>query len=118
MSFGWVFLVALVFSRDQGGLPLAMGSPLYGTALATIAVGGQRNSWGQDEFAIGVGAVLWILTYAAAAVILFSATLATFDRCLGRVVETASSSLYWLEKKDPRHSQPDYDQWLADDAVT
>jgi len=119
-SFGWVFLVALVFERDHMGLPLVMGSPLYGTALAASAVAaGQRQFRGsEDELAAGVGAVLWILIHGGAAAILVAATPATFHRCLGRISETARAPASGLEKKHLRHSQPDLDEWLVDDSVT
>jgi len=118
-SFGWVFLVALIFEREPVGLLLVVGSPLYGTALATGAVEPGRvpiNPNGAEY--IWVGVVLWILIHGGVAAILFAATLATFDRCLGRVPETARAPVPGLEKKHLRHSQPDLDEWLADDSMT
>jgi len=119
-SFGWVFLVALVFERNQVGLQIIMGSPLYGTALATSAVAADRRHFLQsdDDFAAGAGAVLWTLIHGGAAAVLFAATLATFDRCLGRISETARATVPGLEKKHLRHSQPDLDEWLVEDSAT
>ena len=118
-SVGWVFLIVLVFNRDQVGLSLVMGSPLYGIPLATSAVAAGRHFLSSnDELAAGVGALLWILIHGGVAAVLFAAVVATFDRCLGRVSETAGPSASRLGKKHLRHSQPDLDDWLTDDAVT
>ncbi|MFI5454328.1 MAG: hypothetical protein ACHRXM_02655 [Isosphaerales bacterium] len=119
-SFGWIFLIVLVFRRDSVGLSLVMGSPPYGIGLATSAVAASQRHFldSADELAAGVGAVLWILIHGGVAVVLFAAVVATFDRCLGRISETAGPPVSRLRKKHLRHSQPDLDEWLTDDSVT
>ena len=47
---------------------------------------------------IGFGAFIWIVIDSLVALLLFVATLATFDRCLGRVSEAAEMR-YQLEKQ-------------------
>ena len=92
-SIGWVVLVFLLTLAGQGPanesliVLLVMGSPLYGTFFATIAVATEPPMPGGGA-AIGVDTVLWILIHGGAAAALFAATVASFDRCLGRVSET------------------------------
>ena len=73
-------------------VPAIMGSPLYGTVFGTMACRTRRPtpSWRSERVAIG--ACFWIVIDSAVALLLFLATLATFDRCLGRVSETADTS--------------------------
>jgi len=118
-SFGWFFLVALVFNRDRVGQPLAMGSPLYGTVLATSAVvAGERHFLdAHGKFAAGVGAVLWILIHSGVAAVLFVAVAATFDRCLGRMPETGEDAIADPGKKHTLRLQSDLSEWLADSSA-
>jgi ABC-type transport system involved in multi-copper enzyme maturation permease subunit len=89
-SVGWLFLIMSLFSRDFLGVPLIMGSPLYGTAAAMSGVAAAYSEpVGGDLWHTSVGAVIWILVHGGAAVVLFIATCATFDRCMGRIEETS-----------------------------
>ncbi len=113
-SIGWFFLVASLFNRDYLGIPLAMGSPLYGTAEAMSGVGADAfGNVGPDMWSARVGAVIWIVLHSGAAVLLFGATCATFDFCMGRVSETsARDGIPISAKKRPRPFDFDGDDEL------
>ena len=53
------------------------------------------------RYAVGFGAFIWIVIDGTVALLLFLATLATFDRCLGRVSEVAGRSLPYPKKEPP-----------------
>ena len=89
-SVGWLILVMSVSSRDFVGIPLIMGSPLYGTAAAMSGVvSGSDGPIGSDAWYALVGAMIWIVLHGGAAAFLFGVTIATFDRCMGRIAETS-----------------------------
>ena len=85
---------------------MVMGSPLYGTVFATIAVAPEEL-----HLPGGVNAV-WPSVHSSGSwstarsrLLLFLATLATFDHCLGRVSEVAGRSMPVPGKKPtPRSS--------------
>ncbi len=66
---------------------LAVGSPFFGVGAATEVVGREGPQWGE---LLGP-AILWTVVYFTAAAALLGATLATFDRCLGRVRQRRDS---------------------------
>jgi ABC-type transport system involved in multi-copper enzyme maturation permease subunit len=105
-SIGWVVLVFLLTVRGQGPtnehliVSLIMGSPLYGTFFATIAVAPEPFPMpGGSAADVGVGTCLWILIHGGVAAALFAATVASFDRCLGRVSETPGRPIPQFKKK-------------------
>jgi ABC-type transport system involved in multi-copper enzyme maturation permease subunit len=84
VTAGWVFLVFVLFRDNKVLIPgLAMASPFFGALFPTVALalpggfpaGQQVLAW----------ATFWAIAYALAAAILLQATIATFDRCLGRM---------------------------------
>jgi ABC-type transport system involved in multi-copper enzyme maturation permease subunit len=87
VTVAWVFLVVLFF-RDNANLSLglASASPLLGLGLLTTEIAqASSNIW-----PVRVGwALLWIVVYGGVALVLLGATLATFDRCLGRIAPRA-----------------------------
>jgi len=91
LSIGWpalVFVLALGILRgDRVVIPLIFGSPLYGTLFGTLGLSGPHRMPG-DAVDIWIGLGLWTAIYGALATFLFALTVATFDRCLGRVPET------------------------------
>ena len=109
------------FSAGQPGrpndhflVPMVMGSPLYGTIFATLG----RRARGTYTFPAVhaqsvIGAFIWIVIDGTVALLLFLATLATFDHCLGRVSEVAGRSIPDPERK-PLPIDPDLDEWLAE----
>jgi hypothetical protein len=68
---------------------------------------------GPDLWPARVGAVIWIVLHSSAAVLLFGATCATFDHCMGRVSETSvRDGLPTYAKKRPRPFDFDGDDEL------
>jgi ABC-type transport system involved in multi-copper enzyme maturation permease subunit len=117
-SVGWMFLVMSLFNRDSLGIPLIMGSPLFGTFAATSLTGGGANGFtGRDAQAATVGASLWIVIYSGAGAILFAATLTTFNHCLGRICDGVRPRYPQLEKKVQWARKPEVDDWLDDDQL-
>jgi ABC-type transport system involved in multi-copper enzyme maturation permease subunit len=113
-SIGWLLIVALFFSTDQSSLPLVVGSPPYGILFATAIISqGQGPLIGNDN-AIRFGAFLWIIVDAGIALLLFMVTLATFDRCLGRISESAGCSMPASGKKPTEALTSDLAEWFAD----
>jgi ABC-type transport system involved in multi-copper enzyme maturation permease subunit len=103
-SIGWAVLIFLLTMSgrsppdDQIIVPLIMGSPLYGMGFATAATA-EPLHLPFGEAVIGVGTFLWILIHGGAAAALFAMTVASFDRCLGRVSETAGRPIAGIKKK-------------------
>ena len=87
LSIGWpavvlALLLGVFRSNDRVILPLVLGTPLYGTLFATLGLSGPHRMPG-DAADIWVGAVVWVVIHGALAVLLFAATVATFDHSLG-----------------------------------
>jgi ABC-type transport system involved in multi-copper enzyme maturation permease subunit len=115
-SIGWLVLVASVTSRDPVGVTMIMGSPLYGTPSATMAVSSEARFPRVDDSAVvAAGSFLWILIHSALAALLFAVTLATFDGCLGRVSDTPGRPIPSPGKKPWATRESADDDWLADD---
>jgi ABC-type transport system involved in multi-copper enzyme maturation permease subunit len=70
--------------REVGGY-VAMASPFFGVGYfsAVIEGSGPPSSWPDVAF----WGLFWLVFYATVAVLLLKATLASFDRCLGRISE-------------------------------
>ena len=106
-SVGWLILVVSVTSREFVGIPLIMGSPLYGTLVAMSAViPGPHGPIGPESRYVPVGAMIWIVLHGGAAAILFGVTIATFDHCMGRIAETGMlhaprSAKKWVPEIEP-----------------
>jgi ABC-type Na+ efflux pump permease subunit len=83
VTVGSIPVVVILFDRDQNSPFIAMVSPFMGIGLFSdvIAGHGPGDAWPK---AAGF-AVLWTFVYGANACFLFLATLATFDRRLGRI---------------------------------
>jgi hypothetical protein len=87
VTWGWVFAV-LTAVRGPIAPHIAAGSPIIGLTFPTTAMlVYAAPEWRSLVFAW----CLWIAVYAFLALALAWATLATFDRCLGRVPETNRS---------------------------
>jgi ABC-type transport system involved in multi-copper enzyme maturation permease subunit len=91
-TFGWMFLVVLLFKGGPGDgfiFAVIVGSPLPGTLFGTLVVASAPGGLPNDGVIwIVIGTFIWTLIHGTIALILFTATLATFDRCLGRIPET------------------------------
>ncbi len=119
-SIGWIILVASIFGdADFLTTPLIMGSPLYGPFGATLVVAARAiDVLGPVEprYAI-VGALLWIVIHSGAAALLFGATVATFDHCMGRIPEDARPPGPRAGKKPSPGWKPTHDDSLDEDLV-
>ena len=91
---------------------MALGDPPYGAAFLTMAASesggrqivGELTPW--DYFRCGF---IWLMVCIGVAALLFRVTLATFDRCLGRIPETAALR----PSRKPRRSSLSTDELLA-----
>ncbi|MFL5515583.1 MAG: hypothetical protein ACJ8DJ_05465, partial [Gemmatimonadales bacterium] len=77
-----------LFPRGEFGQSIAMASPFWGVGLfsSVIEHRSPTHMWPR----ILASALFWIAAYTATAVVLLAATLATFDRCLGRISDRSS----------------------------
>jgi hypothetical protein len=81
MTVGWIPLVLLLFQGGALSLGLGMGSPFLGVALPTSEMPrATAEEWSRTMNC----SLFWIAVEASIALSLLLATLATFDRCLGR----------------------------------
>ena len=118
-SIGWVVVSGVVLSGRLAyeGLPLIMGSPLYATPVATLAVSSARRFPPDGDASVMVGSFLWTLIHGGIAAFLFVATLSTFDRCLGRVPETGGHPIPRTEKVPWAEQEPELDEFQVEDAA-
>jgi hypothetical protein len=85
ITIAWIPLMALLFlGNNRLSLGMAAASPLFGPGVLTSAMGdvGWSTDW---SWRVG-WALWWIGWYGSIALVLYGATLATFDRCVGRVI--------------------------------
>jgi len=107
-SIGWVALVASFFRPSPMGWAMMIGSPFYGTYLATISVAPRGSPFPGNGYQGRISAFLWILIHSGIAALLFAATLATFDRCLGRISDTAGRPIPSPRKQPVAQLEPDF----------
>ena len=113
-SVGWMFLIMSCFRRGYLGISLIMGSPLAGTAMATSIIAADPNNVASRDWQYGItGAILWIFIHTSAAAVLFGATLATFDFCIGRMPEFSTPSTPSSVKKWPPSFDANFDEQLV-----
>ena len=113
-SIGWLLLVAFFLTTDQAGLPFIMGSPPYGALLATAVVSTETVPFGESGSAIRLGALVWTILDASIALLLFMATLATFDHCLGRIAESSGVLMPYRRKTTTKVLEPELAEWFAE----
>jgi ABC-type transport system involved in multi-copper enzyme maturation permease subunit len=106
-SIGWMVFVTLVSQPSPVGWTMMTGSPFYGTYLATNAVAPHGSAL-PAEYPDVISASLWISIHGGIATLLFAATLATFDRCLGRVSKAAGHPIPNPRKMPVAKFDPDY----------
>jgi hypothetical protein len=87
-SIGWALLTVLLFTPDPWGRYVMMGTPAYAMLMATNLVGPEPMGIPGDRTAGLIVTVCWTLLYFGLAATLSVATLANFDRCLGRIAKT------------------------------
>jgi ABC-type transport system involved in multi-copper enzyme maturation permease subunit len=84
LTIGWVMLLFGIGGDRTERMGWTMASPFWGAGLLTVMLemrGGPPNA----EWYVPTGAAFWTLADAAVAGLILWATLALFDRCLGRV---------------------------------
>jgi ABC-type transport system involved in multi-copper enzyme maturation permease subunit len=82
MSLGSMFFAMAALGPNQVAQGLAMGSPFFGTGYLSAMIMLERTDEYNNAASWGLG---WIAFYSALATILYLATLATFDRYVGRM---------------------------------
>jgi ABC-type transport system involved in multi-copper enzyme maturation permease subunit len=116
-SIGWIWLIAL-FTRgpDSAALPLIIGSPLYGTVLATMAVSPHGPMFADQQLsAVVTGIIFWTVCHGGLAILLFALTVRTFDRCLGRISDQPGKAIATSLKKRTAKLAMALDDWPVDD---
>jgi ABC-type transport system involved in multi-copper enzyme maturation permease subunit len=83
IAVGFVLVAMLLLDRNDWSRGLACGSPWFGPGMMTAVTEAGFREWGDLLAWIGS----WIIIYVTVAIVLFGSTLATFDRCLGRVAQ-------------------------------
>jgi ABC-type transport system involved in multi-copper enzyme maturation permease subunit len=94
VTVGWLFLVGAITANVSGTFApgLASGSPFFGTIFPLIQMQGKNpTEWVECVSWL----IFWIHFYGVIAAVLLAATLASFDRCLGRIPDR--SFLYFPE---------------------
>jgi ABC-type transport system involved in multi-copper enzyme maturation permease subunit len=107
-SIGWATFVILVSRPSPMGWSLMIGGPFYGTALATSAVSPEGSPISNGGYQGWISILIWIAVHSGIAALLFAATLATFDHCLGRVSETAGKPISGRRKKPAAQLEPEF----------
>ena len=88
VTVGWFFLIVTLSRANHfWGPGLAAASPFWGTIYLTVGVAERGGGGGEWEHFLAWG-TFWTVAYAAVAVALFTATLSSFDRCLGRIPDS------------------------------
>ena len=86
-SIGWPILIVVVFEPNRLGYSLVMGTPAVGAYAAVSLIGSQAYTYSHDEGVYHIAATAWMMLDLLVAAALFAATLASFDRRLGRMPE-------------------------------
>jgi ABC-type transport system involved in multi-copper enzyme maturation permease subunit len=88
LTVAWVPLAVFIFGSNSLALGLASASPFLGVGVLTTEIAGASDS----VWPVRVSwALFWILCASTIALALLGMTLATFDRCLGRITRVAVS---------------------------
>jgi ABC-type transport system involved in multi-copper enzyme maturation permease subunit len=80
VTVGWLFIAMMVHGPGHHGEGLLMGSPFFWVGEMSWELTRSRGAIENFEWAF-----IWLIAYTLAAISLLLGTLATFDRCLGRV---------------------------------
>jgi hypothetical protein len=86
-SIGWPILVAVLDPVEPLGPSLIFGCPAVGAYVATDLIGTAQYTMRDHSGSYAAAVVIWMVIDLAAAVLLFAATVSSFDRCLGRMPE-------------------------------
>jgi ABC-type transport system involved in multi-copper enzyme maturation permease subunit len=89
VTVAWIPLILFLFGGNDFSLGLASGSPLLGVGVFTTELAHASTA----DWPIRLRwALFWIIAYCGIAVGLLWATLASFDRCLGRIANSRPSA--------------------------
>ncbi len=99
LTIAWIPLVLFLFRETRLSIGLATASPLFVVVQTTS---GMVTGSPQDWLIHGSWALFWIVAFSLLALALLLATLASFDRCLGRITLRASPSTTLLRKQGRR----------------
>jgi ABC-type transport system involved in multi-copper enzyme maturation permease subunit len=86
-SIGWPILIAVLVSNEPSAPCLVFGCPAIGTYAATDMIGTSDFSFRDHRDVYTAAITIWMVLDLVAAVVLFAATVSSFDRCLGRMPE-------------------------------
>jgi ABC-type transport system involved in multi-copper enzyme maturation permease subunit len=94
VAVGWLFMAMLVHGGSPGFLML---SPFFcaGELAADLCSGGPSTRSNLDA------ALFWTMCYGVAAIAFLCATLATFNRCLGRIEYGLPETYRWMPTDSP-----------------
>jgi ABC-type transport system involved in multi-copper enzyme maturation permease subunit len=90
LCIGWPALVAFLSDGRGGGVEQvcpALASPIFGSGVLTEIVGRRAPDRAGEILTLGTWSAVWTLVLLGAGMVLYFATLLTFDRCLGRMPE-------------------------------
>jgi ABC-type transport system involved in multi-copper enzyme maturation permease subunit len=86
VTVGWIFFVVMLFPNGNGGaMGVASASPFFGPSFLGL-ISGQPYSRNAEWTELLIGIAFWCVVYAGITILFFLAAVATFDRCLGRMV--------------------------------
>lgn len=91
-------LISLTPASDFWDIFLCVGSPFFGTFWAACGIATSEISPDPTDF--WPATLFWALAYGGFGAILFTATLATFDRCLGRVALTSRRKISVVARRE------------------
>jgi ABC-type transport system involved in multi-copper enzyme maturation permease subunit len=109
VAVGWLFLAMMIPASGPMEEGLMMGSPFFWAGEMSFEWCDRRAS----PKLVG-WAIVWTLAYASAGALVLVATLATFNRCLGRV----ETGFFPLDHHGPRARKPETVEEIAGEAGT
>jgi ABC-type transport system involved in multi-copper enzyme maturation permease subunit len=83
VTVGWVFLIMVLFGMSPNSEGMATASPFYAAGGAVALA--HRSSELPEMWRFVGWIVFWLAIHLLAAVVLLGLTLATFNRCVGRI---------------------------------
>jgi ABC-type transport system involved in multi-copper enzyme maturation permease subunit len=114
-SIGWLIFVGVFFSPTSVVASMILGSPPYGAVIATLALLPAGHFMPGDEAGrIVLGEIVWIVVGFLTSALLFMLTVATFDRCLGRMSESDKRPTGYLRKKLSSKQELNDEEWLPE----
>jgi hypothetical protein len=82
-----LYLLLGLMSKDDAFRGLAMASPFYGTGALTYQI--KHPFQLAEEIDVLSWGMMWIVFYVLVAALLYRITVATFERCVGRIATSS-----------------------------